>query len=65
MAADITDDEILAQVVEKLEAKFPDHPKAEIEKLARDEFAALKDRPVRDFLGVLTERAVKKHLKDQ
>ena len=60
---DIDDEEIIRQVVERLGEKFPDVPRAEIEDVARAEFAAFSDRPVRDFLTILTERAAKKRLR--
>ncbi|WP_146069329.1 three-helix bundle dimerization domain-containing protein [Cryobacterium sp. Y11] len=63
MTTDIDDEETIRQVVERLEEKFPDVPRAEIEEVARAEFAALSDRPVREFLTILTERAAKKRLK--
>ena len=63
MTANIDDEETIRQIVERLEKKFPDVPRAEIEDVARAEFAALADRPVRDFLTILTERAAKKRLK--
>jgi translation initiation factor 2 alpha subunit (eIF-2alpha) len=63
VTTDIDDEETIRQVVERLDEKFPDVPRAEIEEVARAEFAALSDRPVRDFLTILTERAAKKRLK--
>lgn len=63
MAADLTDDEIIKQVTESLRAKFPDAPEPDIDVVVREEFASIASRPVRDFLGVLTERAAKKRLK--
>ena len=63
MPTDIDDEEIIRQVAERLEVKFPDVPRAEIEGVTRDEFSALSDRPVRDFLTILTERAAKKRLR--
>lgn len=63
MTTQIDDEETIRQVVERLEKKFPDLPRTQIEDVARAEFAALSDRPVRDFLTILTERAAKKRLK--
>lgn len=63
MTTDIDDEESIRQVVDRLEKKFPDVPRGEIEGVARAEFTALSDRPVRDFLTILTERAAKKRLK--
>lgn len=63
MAADIDDAEILTQVKEQVREKFPDVPEAELDAVIAEEFDGLRDRPVRDFLEVLTTRAVKKRLK--
>jgi len=63
MAAELTDDEIIKQVTESLAAKFPDASADEIDAVVREEFATISARPVRDFLGVLTERAAKKRIK--
>lgn len=56
-------EEVIAQVRGKLSASHPDWDSAEIERVAREELAAIADSPVQDFLLVLTERATKKRLK--
>ena len=63
VTTDIDDEETIRHIVERLEKKFPDIPRAEIADVARAEFTALSDRPVRNFLTILTERAAKKRLK--
>jgi hypothetical protein len=63
MASDLTDEEIVTQVVQSLHAKFPDTSELVIETIVRQELADIADRPVRDFLSVLTERAAKQRLK--
>ena len=63
VSTDIDDEETVRQVVERLQKKFPDVPREEIEVVAQSEFDALAGRPVRDFLTILTERAAKKRLK--
>ncbi|MDO9395972.1 MAG: hypothetical protein Q7T71_05470 [Herbiconiux sp.] len=63
MAKDVTDEDTIQQVVTRLEAKYPETPRAELEAVARAEFAALAGRPVRDYLAILVERASKKALK--
>lgn len=63
MTTDIDDEETLRQVVDRLQEKFPDLPRTEIETAARTEFDALAGRPVHDYLSILTERAAKKSLK--
>ena len=63
MTTDFDPDEIKRQVVEKLVTKNPELSAAEVESIVGEEFAALADRPVRDYLSILTERAAKKRLK--
>ena len=63
MTTDIDNDDIKRQVVEKLVEKNPALDSAQIAKVVDEEFAALADRPVRDYLSILTERAAKKRLK--
>jgi hypothetical protein len=65
VSTDIDDAETVRQVVERLEKKFPDVPRDQIEAVAQTEFDALAGRPVRDFLTILTERAAKKRLKKE
>lgn len=65
MTTDIDDEETLRQVVERLEAKHPGTPLADIERVARDEFLKLAGRPVRDYLSILTERAARQRLKKE
>ncbi len=62
MATDIDIDEIFLQVTARLRAKFPEVPADEIDTVVRAELDQLADRPVRDYLEVLTERASKKRL---
>ena len=62
MATDIDIDEIFLQVTARLRAKFPEVPAVEIDTVVRAELDQLADRPVRDYLEVLTERASKKRL---
>ncbi|MFB2580545.1 three-helix bundle dimerization domain-containing protein [Herbiconiux sp. P15] len=63
MAKEVTDEDTIQQVVTRLEAKYPDIPKDEIETAARAELGELAGRPVRDYLAILVERATKKRLK--
>ncbi|CAN5276933.1 hypothetical protein BH11ACT3_BH11ACT3_23800 [soil metagenome] len=59
----MNDAEIVAQVITKLAEKYPTVPASNLERIVRDEFRALAQGSVRDYLGVLTERAVKERLK--
>jgi len=63
MTTDIDTDEILRQVSARLRDKFPELSAQEVETAVRAELDQLADRPVRDYLEVLTERAAKKRLK--
>ncbi|WAC66042.1 hypothetical protein OVA14_12220 [Agrococcus sp. SL85] len=56
-------EEIVSQVVAKLTAAKPEASPAEVERIAREELAAIAESPVQDFLLVLTERATKRRLK--
>jgi hypothetical protein len=64
MSTVMNDAEILAQVMHKLTEKYPAMPVANLDRIVKDEYRALVQRAtVRDYLGVLTERAVKRRLK--
>jgi hypothetical protein len=63
VAADVNLDEIASEVSARLRARFPDHSAEEVDATVRTELDALADRPVRDYLSVLTERAAKSRLK--
>ena len=63
MTTDIDPDEVIAQVSQRLADKYPDLDAADIDRTVRAELAQLIDRPVQDYLAVLTERAAKKALK--
>lgn len=65
MTTELDSEDIIRQVVGELEKKYDDHPRAEIETVVREELAALADRPVRDYVSILTERAAKKRLKHE
>ena len=62
MATELDADDVITQVTESLSTKFPQHDREDIESRVRHAVDGLKDRPVRDYLGVLAERAVKKEL---
>ena len=63
MTTEIDPDEVIAQVSTRLAEKYPDLDQADIDRTVRAELAELIDRPVQDYLAVLTERAAKKALK--
>ncbi len=64
MATDIDIDEIHRQVTARLREKFPEVAPDEVEAAVRAELGQFADRPVRDYIEVLTERAAKKRLRD-
>ncbi|RZU65225.1 hypothetical protein EV379_1550 [Microterricola gilva] len=63
MTTDLSDDEIKRQVSAKLASRFPELGEASIRAVVDEEFRALAEQPIRDFLVVLTERAAKDRLK--
>lgn len=63
MTTEVNPEEVVAQVSERLRDKFPQADPGDIERIVRSELAELVDRPVHDYLSVLTERAAKKRLK--
>lgn len=50
VTTDIDDEDMLRQVVDRLQEKLPEVPRTEIEAAARTEFDALSGRPVHDYL---------------
>lgn len=62
MTTDLSDDEIRRQVSVKLSSRFPELDDETIRAVVDEEFGALAEQPIRDFLVVLTERAAKDRL---
>ena len=63
MAKEMTDDETVQQIVDRLQARFPEMSREDIEAAAWSEYRELSGRPVRDYLAILVERSTKKRLK--
>jgi len=63
MTTDLQDEEIIVQVVDKLTEKFPEAPITQVDTIVREEFSEISNRPVRDYLSVLTERAARLRVK--
>lgn len=63
MTTDLQDEEIIVQVVDKLTEKFPEAPATQVDSIVREEFSEISNRPVRDYLSVLTERAARLRVK--
>ena len=56
-------DQILRQVVAQLAPKHPHMSESQVKEIARVELDKLWDRPVKDYLVVLTGRAAKKAIR--
>lgn len=65
VAREATDEETIEQIVDRLQERFPDRDRAEIEEAARAEYRAMEGRPVRDYLAILVERSTRKRLKKE
>ncbi|ASN22451.1 three-helix bundle dimerization domain-containing protein [Arthrobacter sp. YN] len=53
----------VAAVIDRLAKKFPDTPRTHVEEIVSEEYTALNDGPIRDFVAVLIERAAKVRLR--
>ena len=63
VTTEVNPEEVVLQVSQRLRDKYPDADADEVDRVVRAELAELVDRPVQDYLAVLTERAAKKRLK--
>ena len=63
MTTDFDRDEVVQQVTAKLREKFPKASGDEIQKIVGEEVDGLANRPVQDYVSVLSERAARKRLK--
>lgn len=62
MAAEFDVEQVVREVAANLQKKFPSKDATEIEQIVRAQVDDLKDRPVRDYVSVLAQRAAKKQL---
>ena len=62
MTAEFDVEQVIREVAANLHKKFPSKDPSEIEQVVRDQVDDLKDRPVRDYVSVLAQRAAKKQL---
>ena len=62
MATEMTDEDTIRQVVERLQLKYPNFSRTNIEDAARSEFDVFSGRPVRAYVSILTERATLRQL---
>lgn len=58
-----TAEKAIAEIVERLGARFPDVPTTTIHEVVTEAYEELKDARVRDFVEVLVEKQAKKRLK--
>jgi hypothetical protein len=65
MGSESDPEQVVTEVTRRLSEKHPDTSPIEIEKIVRAEVDELADRPVQDYLAVLTEREAKKKLREQ
>lgn len=63
MTTHIDEEQILRETIDALQSKFSDRDRSEIEAIVREEFDRLRERPVRDYLSVLTEKAARERLR--
>ena len=54
--------EMVVAVIERLAKRFPDAPRTLVEEIVSEEYTALNDGPIRDYVPVLIERAAKVRL---
>jgi|GEM_PF-2462073 len=62
MTTHMDDEEVIKQVIESV-AEKSELSRAQVEAAVREEYDALAGRPVRDYVSILTERAVLKRFK--
>lgn len=62
MADDFDVEQVVHEVSATLQKKLPSKDPADIERVVRAQVEELKDRPVRDYVSVLAQRAAKKQL---
>jgi hypothetical protein len=60
-----TELQAVAQVIERLEHRFPSVPPLLVEKIVHEEHHALDGRPVRAYVSVLVEHGAKKRIRAQ
>jgi len=63
VTTDVDDEDTIRQVVDRLQEKLPEIDRTELDVVAREEFASLSGRPVRDYPSILTERAARKRIR--
>lgn len=63
MTTEFDEGDVVAQVTQKLREKNPEMDPVRIEEIVREEVHLLAQRPVHDYVSVLSERAARKRLK--
>ncbi|GAA1948815.1 three-helix bundle dimerization domain-containing protein [Agromyces allii] len=59
----VSEENAVAEVVDRLAERFPSVEKTEITRIVADEYGAFEGRPVRDFVPVLTEKGAKERVR--
>jgi len=55
--------QVVAAVIDRLFKKFPETPRSKVEEIVSEEYTALSDGQIRDYVPVLIERAAKLRLR--
>jgi hypothetical protein len=63
MATEFNADQVIRQVSENLQKRFPDISEVDIRTVVTEEIDALRSKPVIDYVAVLGERNARKRLK--
>lgn len=63
MTTELDVDQVVRDATAAVRKKFPDRADSDVEAVVREELDKLLDRPVQDYLSVLTERAARQRLK--
>lgn len=62
MAEHFDAEQVIREVTDSLQKKFPERSAEEVEAAVREQVESLAARPVRDYVSVLAKRAAKKQL---
>lgn len=63
MTTEFDPEEVAARVITRLREKYPERDEAFISRVVHEEVDSLANKPVHDYVAVLSERAAKKRIK--
>ena len=63
MASEFDPEQVVREVTDALQRKYPDKDPEEVARVVRAQVDELKERPVHDYVSVLAQRAAKKQLR--